>query len=153
MIRTRIVINNQPLIDLERFANDFARITGDLGEEVGRVVVPQMLDEMQHYPPVPPGSTYVRTFRLKRGMRARVVRNGNEIQLVAGSEAPYSKWVVGTFDRRRKYQARNHARNGWPLLVKTTDYWLDVYTDEYRRQFERMIDSTAGKFSTIRRNR
>lgn len=153
MIRTRITVNSQPLIDMERFVSDFARITGDLGEEVGRKIVPLLLDEMQHYPPVPAGSTYKRTFRLRRGMKARIVRSGSEVQLIAENNTPYAKWVVGTFDRRRKYQTRKHARTGWVLLAATTSEWQDAFTEEYRKGFDRMIDSTAGKFSTVRRNR
>lgn len=153
MIRTQIIINNQPLIDMQMFVSDFERITGDLGMEVGRKVVPQMLEEMQHYPPVPPGSRYKRTGRLKRGMAARVIRQGNEVRLIAESSTSYSKWVVGTFDRRRKYQTAKHKKTGWPLIAKTTDFWQEAFVDEYTKAFDRMIDSTAGKFSTVRRNR
>ena len=153
MIRTQIIINNEPLIKMERFVSDFERVTGDVGEAVGRKIVPQLLDEMQHYPPVPAGSRYRRTGRLKRSMAARVIRQGNEVRLIAESSASYSKWVVGTFDRRRKYQTRKHAQTGWPLLAKTTDFWQEAFTDEYTKAFDRMIDSQAGRFSSVRRNR
>lgn len=153
MIRTQVIVNNQPLIEMQRFVNDFERITGDLGEDIGRKIVPQLLDEMQHYPPVPAGSRYKRTYRLRRGMVARVVRSGNEVRLVAESSAPYSKWVVGTFDRRRKYQTAKHKKTGWPLIANTTDFWQQAFVDEYTKAFDRMIDSTAGRFSSVVRNR
>lgn len=154
-VRTRLIVDTQPLIDVEQFAKDFTRITGDLAEETGVEIQPEFLGEMRTYPPVPPGSTYERTFELRDKMNVRVVRDGNQTQIIAESRAPHTKWVVGTFDKRRGagYQTAKHKQTGWILIARTAGFWQEAYAERYHQKFDAIIPSYFGTFSTRRANR
>lgn len=97
--------------------------------KIGRSTIHDALQKvvrtMQDYPPPPPGSTYERTFRLRRGWRIRTAgdkgwRVSNQAQF-RGQR--YARYVVGS--ARGEGQARIH-RGRWKLFS-------DVANEEIRK--------------------
>lgn len=68
-----------------------------------------MVRTMQTYPPVPPGSRYQRTLRIKGGWRVGIY--GDRVQ-VEYTGPDYEEYVEGA------KQTWFHARNGWPVFDK-----------------------------------
>lgn len=124
---------------LERFDEDVRAQAVTIARELYAELRPLMLAGLQFYPPVPAGSRYVRTYRLRRGwtVNLEIVGNGAglSIDLVVTNPTPYTRWVVGTLTNvdalARLTQQAFHARNGWPLALNTTRYWFDQYRDGF----------------------
>lgn len=155
MLKSRLIVNARPFDELRRFQHfltDYNGVVGDLMKETLQVVRPPLLDELQFYPPVPAGSRYRRTYRLRRGWDVRLVNSGEgyEIQVVNG--VVYTKWVVGSFDQRRNYQTAVHQRNGWPLARNTVRFWFAAARDDFSARFNKYL-SGFGVLTINRRNR
>jgi hypothetical protein len=94
--------------------------------------VAQMQLALREYPPVPAGSRYQRTFRLRGGWQ-HVRGPGSVGRLV--NRVPYAQYVQG--QRQRRF----HRARGW----QTTDDVLRVYgprvTASARRQLQDWINS------------
>lgn len=151
MIRSSVEVNAEPLIALDSFVRDFENVVTDIATEAFNVVRGPMLNEMRYYPAVPAGSKYKRTFTLRDGMDVRLIREGGRITLQASSKARYTKYVVGTFDKRRRYQTRKHRQTGWPLIADTVRFWQDAYLDEFNTRFSKV--DVYGGVRTVTRNR
>ncbi len=103
----------------------------------------QMLEALQFYPPVPPGSRYKRTFRLRRGwqldLQLNAVTGGVSVALVTSNRTPYTGDVVGTLSNvdavARATQKAFHARNGWPIALDTSRFWFDKFKDAFIEAF------------------
>lgn len=124
---------------LTRFDDDVRGEALEIARELYTQMRPMMLAGLQFYPPVPAGSRYVRTFRLRRGwnVNLEIVSDGAgvSIDLVVTNPTPYTRWVVGTLTNvdalARLTQRDFHARNGWPLALNTTRYWFDQFKDAF----------------------
>lgn len=103
----------------------------------------QLLTALQFYPPVPPKSTYKRTFRLKRGWIVDLQLANDTVTLVVFNPTPYTKWVVGTLSNvdavARATQAAFHARNGWMVALDTTRFWFDKFKTAFIEAFVEAI--------------
>jgi hypothetical protein len=130
---------DKTLATLDKFDEQTRKLAGEVAREVYGELRAQMLTALQFYPPVPPGSRYQRTFRLKRGWVIELdVSNrgdGLQIDLAVKNATPYTQWVVGTLTNvdalARQTQRAFHARNGWPVALDTTRYWFDLYADAF----------------------
>lgn len=68
----------------------------------------RMVEKLRRYPPVPAGSTYVRTKALKEGWRWRRSYAGGALSVVVINDtAKYASFVQGR--KQRSY----HASHGW----------------------------------------
>lgn len=146
--------NTAPLDRLDKYLQTFddnaLKIFADTANEVFNEIRPQMLEALRFYPPVPAGSTYVRTFRLKRGWELTLEISGSAVYVVVKNATPYTRWVVGTLTTidaaARATQRAFHARNGWPIALDTTRFWFDGYKDAFIEAFTKaMIDYMTGK--------
>lgn len=124
---------------LQNFNERTLAILHDVAAEVFDEIRVAMLEALRFYPPVPAGSKYVRTFRLRRGWDVRLEFTGNGVFLVVRNATPYTRYVVGlltTADAAaRATQRAFHARNGWPVALDTTRYWFDIFKDAFIEAF------------------
>lgn len=99
----------------------------------------EMLTALQFYPPVPPGSRYKRTFRLKRGWIVDLHLHDNVLDLVVTNTTPYTGDVVGRLTtvqaEAEAMQEWFHRQNGWPLALNTTRFWFDKFRDAFIKAF------------------
>lgn len=136
-----------PLDKLSQYLTSFdehaLKIFADTANEVFNEIRAQMLEALQFYPPVPAGSTYVRTFRLRRGWELTLEVSGSAVYVVVKNATPYTRWVVGaltTVDAAaRATQRAFHARNGWPIALNTTRFWFDQFKDAFIEAFTEAI--------------
>lgn len=155
MFRTRYEVNVRAYNELERFSRflgDYQPVVSQLAREAFTVVEVPFSNDLRDYPPVPPGSRYKRTYRLKRGWIVRLVEQDNAYQVVVSNPTVYTKWVMGSFDQRRSYQTAVHRRNGWRLADNIVTYWFAEYQSELRTRFARYLQGYA-IFTVKRRNR
>lgn len=128
---------------LTTFDDHARKIFYETGVEVFDEIRAQLLTALQFYPPVPPNSTYKRTFRLKRGWQVDLQLANDTITLVVFNPTPYTKWVVGTLTNvdavARATQAAFHTRNGWPIALDTTRFWFDKYKTAFIEAFIKAI--------------
>jgi hypothetical protein len=155
MFRTRLAINVKAFNELERFSSflgDYKPVVTQLAKESFEVIEAPFTDDLREYPPVPPGSRYKRTFKLRRGWAARFAVQGDEFRIAVSNDTRYLKWVMGSFDQRRNYQTRVHQRNGWRLGNNIVEFWFKEYQSELRARFARYLSGYA-IFTVKRRNR
>jgi hypothetical protein len=155
MFRTRYEVNVKAYNELKRFGQflgDYQPVVSQLTKEAFQVVEVPFADDLRDYPPVPPGSRYKRTFKLKRGWIVRLVDVGDSHQVIVSNPTFYTKWVMGSFDQRRNYQTALHRRNGWRLANNIVVYWFAEYQSELRMRFARYLQGYA-IFTVKRRNR
>jgi hypothetical protein len=93
----------------------------------------EALTAVRTYPPVPPGSRYVRTFNLQRSwFLTPVIRTpAGGIQVSVRNSAEYANLVIGP--DQRPY----HRRTGWPRL---REFMERRRSDLYRR-LKRAVES------------
>lgn len=178
-IRTRLEVVNDPLLDIESFYADFARITFDIAEQVFKRVEPLVYQEVRHVPPpakhpfefgtpksrryymraVRDGrirtvnGRYQRTGKLPEGWKFRVVKTEAGATFTLAHGALAAKWVYGSFDARRRYQVAGHQNTGWVPIRDTADFVLDLVYEEYVREFNQVIPREYGRTRGRRRNR
>jgi hypothetical protein len=153
-VRQKLVTTSTVDKDLDHFVNDFNNIAKSLGQEAFAQVDEPLLDELQFYPPVPSGSTYVRTYRLRRGWKAGIVDLGSDkFAFFVTNDVNYTQWVVGSLAQAESaaasFQASFHAANGWFLATKTVKFWFDTYVELLDEGFARELS----KFGTISNRR
>lgn len=124
---------------LTTFDENALKIFKEVAEETFNEIRGQMLEALRYYPPVPAGSTYVRTFRLKRGFQLTLEIAGSSVAVVVRNPTPYTRYVVGTLTTvdaaARATQRAFHARNGWIVTLVTTRFWFDQYKDAFIEAF------------------
>lgn len=132
-----------PLDRLDQYLTTFdenaKRIFAETATEVFAEIRQQMLEALQFYPPVPAGSRYKRTFRLRRGWQLDLDINNNAVYVVVKNATPYTRYVVGTLTTvdavARATQRAFHARNGWIVALDTTRFWFDQFKDAFIEAF------------------
>ena len=153
MIRSRVILNTRPLDNLDVGIRNYENQAFKAAEAEYNAIKSELESAMRFYPPKPLRSRYKRTYRLKRGLKTRLIRRGDRIDIVAESEAPYSKWVIGTFDQRRKYQSAVHKRNGWPLVATTVQRYQDRFRTGYRQRMSKVFGASPSAFGARIQNR
>lgn len=146
--------NTTPLAELIGYIEDVdqrvLQVAATVALEAFNDIRQQMLNALQFYPPVPPGSTYKRTFRLRRGWQVDLSIKGNEIALVVFNPTRYTKWVMGDFEtvvaKAARTQREFHRRNGWPLTIETSLFWFDKFKAQFIELFiEAIIEDIRSK--------
>lgn len=85
---------------------------------------------MQEYPPPPPGSTYVRTGRLRSGWHFRSVLSGDILGRVYSESVEYADYVQSEADQAWMHVGRwqtevQVARESEPEIINLFDTYLD----------------------------
>lgn len=135
--------NVQPLDQLtgylDKLDENARRVYYKVAVEVFNELRAQMLAALQFYPPVPAGSTYKRTFRLRRGWQVDLELSGDSVTLVVFNPTSYTRYVVGLLTNvdaaARATQRAFHARNGWPIALDTSRFWFDQFKDAFIEAF------------------
>ncbi len=127
----------------------------ELAQESAELVRPMLLEDLQFYPPKPPQSKYVRTYRLKRGWIVSLERKGNSrVDFFISNDVSYAIWVVGSFAQNlaqaRKYQRDFHAIHGWPLASETGNIWFVLYNEDFEKRFDSVLKKLVTTKSTTR---
>lgn len=136
-----------PLDRLDKYLTDIDKRTmqlvHDTAAEVFSEIKQQMLEALRFYPPVPAGSTYKRTFRLRRGWDVDLELTSVGVAVVVRNATPYTRWVVGTLSTidavARATQRAFHARNGWVVALNTTRFWFDQFKEAFIDAFVKAI--------------
>lgn len=175
MIQNRTEIHNEPLLQMQRWLDNFSDVTLDLGRETFREVQPHLLDELTHIPgsPVYPirwtsekqrrfvmaklrrenNLPYQRTGQLAAGWEVLFVETKDGFDMKTRHADPVAKFVYGSFDRRRQFKQRFHSDTGWPDAAATVDFWNEAFVEGYTDRFNRYIRDDLGRFTEVRRNR
>ena len=105
--------------------------------KVGRLQIYRTLQaiqkEVKHYPPEPPGSTYTRTYNLRKSVLIRRLSKGYELRInpVGPTGVPYGIYVLGDVEGRG--QARKHVGR-WPLIQSTMAREINKLPDNISRE-------------------
>lgn len=157
VIRQRWTVNVTPLEDLSYFVASFGELAFELFEQAGAVIESPLLDELRDYPPVPPNSTYERTYKLRDNWRVRIYANGtDEFVFEVSNDTGYAVWVVGSLATVRetaaRFQREFHRAHGWILARDTVQFWYEALLEAFQSRFEDELE-TFGGFTVSRRAR
>jgi hypothetical protein len=172
-IKARLIIQGTPFRDEINAINALEEMMREAAQRTQEIVEPHFLQEVAHYPPAAKlpfgfgtekskryyfgvivknkrrGGRYVRTGQLQQSFFMRFLQSRRGVEFVFGSSSDASKWVVGSFDKRRDYQVIGHKRTGWFPIASTANYWRDVAQDE----FMKMMPVVYAEFKSKRQNR
>lgn len=155
-ISQKWVVNTKPLDDLAHFADSFEQIAFGVFDEVAQEIEPLLLDELRHYPPVPPGSTYIRTFRLQEGWHVFILQQAGSFIIRVSNEVEYSQWVVGSLAQAiaaaAAFQRVFHREHGWQLATETVTFWFEAFMEAFEQRFADELGQ-FGTFTSRRRAR
>lgn len=170
--RTRLTIVGTPISDEIAALDALDSMMVEAATKTKAVIEPQWLEEAQHYPPqakLPfqfateksrnyyfwaivkgrgPGR-YVRTGKLKKSFFMRLLQNERAITFVFGTDSNIAKWVVDSFDKRRRYQVPGHRNTGWLPIADTANFWAVAAEDEFMKQ----VSTMYAQYNAKRRNR
>jgi len=119
LIRIDSAVDLKPLDDLTRFAQRYPQYVNRIVKSVANEA-PTLLSQLQFYPPVPAGSKYKRTFKLRDGYRVEVFMRANQIFIESRN----------TSDRKRhlyvkgRRQTLKHRQTGWQKDDAIIKAWL-----------------------------
>ena len=138
-IKVAITANVAPLDGLEAYMEQFPKKAQAIGKDVYEQIKPLLLDELRFYPPVPPRSRYVRTFRLRNNWTVTFESLADGFKMSIQNSTAYAQWVVGSLAQNeaaaKRFQQPFHAKNGWPLATQTSAFWFDAFVDEFTKAF------------------
>jgi len=153
VVSTRSVTTINPLDDFIDYVDSIESFVQDIGRDTFDKVRNPFLSALRFYPPVPPGSRYKRTFRLRRGWKLFIQTMVNGFELIVSNLTKYTPWVVGSLAKVRsaaaQFQRAFHRKNGWPLAVDIIDMWFDIFISEFEDEF----DSQLSEFATRKTRR
>jgi hypothetical protein len=89
---------------------------------------------LQHYPPPPPRSTYVRTGTLGRRWLTRVKRAGNGVEGRVGTNVRYAPFV-----QSRVFQTGQHRRTGWTTDAESVRVNEGAIVDDFHNAVRRAL--------------
>ena len=170
-IRTRIEFRGTPFSDEIKVIEALPQLMLQAAEKTKKVIEPPWLQEAQYYPGAAklpfdfatpkskryyfaviakrfPGR-YVRSGKLKQSFFMRLLQHEKGIDFVLGTDSDIAKWVVDSFDRRRRYQVAGHRNTGWLPIADTAHFWLDAAEEDFMKQ----VRTLYAKFNAQRRNR
>jgi hypothetical protein len=132
---------------LETFDDTVREIYYKTALEAWDEIKAQFLTALQFYPPVPAGSRYQRTFRLRRGWQVDLELANDTVTVVVFNPTTYTSKVMGaltTVDSvARQAQQAFHARNGWPIALDTTRTWFNIFKDAFLESFTEALIKDA----------
>ena len=134
------------------FVDNITETMQGIGQVAFSTIEQPFLRDLRFYPPVPAGSRYKRTFKLKRGWKAFYESIISGFQIVVSNLTKYTRWVVGSLDIVRStaisFQRKFHARNGWPVATDIVDMWFNIFLDEFEDAFDRELSDFASRKTT-----
>lgn len=141
MIRVDTVTDLKPLDNLTQFVTRYPQYAARIVRaEVAEA--PTLLGELQAYPPVPQGSKYKRTFKLRDGYKTQVFIRGTEVLVE----------VKNTSDRKRhlyvkgRRQTIRHRQNGW----RKDDEIIRTWLPRFRLRLTEALTTGARSLTNIR---
>lgn len=170
-IRTRLEIVGTPFSDEIAALDAIQAMMLEAAQKTKQTVEPQWLEESQHYPPpakLPfkfgseasrrfyfaviakhfPGR-YVRTGKLKSSFFMRLLQSQKGVTFILGTDSDIAKWVVDSFDKRRRYQVQGHRNTGWLPIADTANFWLEAAEEDFMKQ----VTTMYAQYNAKRRNR
>jgi hypothetical protein len=172
-IRTRIIVNGEPLRNEINAMNALDEMMTEGAEKTRKQIEPHWIEEAGHYPPpavlpfafateksrryyfaVIVGKNkgkgrYVRTNRLKQSFFMKLLNTQRGVEFILGSDTDIAKWVVDSFDKRRRYQVPGHAITGWQRIADTAAFWLDAAEEQFLKE----MPTIYANFKVKRQNR
>ena len=143
----RSITNVSVLDENKAFIEDITNAMQDIGKVAFSTIEQPFLRDLRFYPPVPAGSRYKRTFKLKRGWKAFYEAITSGFQIVVSNLVKYTRWVVGSLDVVRStavlFQRKLHKRNGWQQATDIVDMWFEIFLDEFEDAFDRELADFA----------
>lgn len=135
MIKMRLTGGVEAIEDIGDYVTRFPEISNEIGKQVFEELKQKLLDGLKFYPPVPAGSRYVRTFKLRNNWTAIFELIGSGFRISIQNSTFYAIWVVGSLAQRpsaaKRFQRDFHARHGWPLATNTTRLWMDDFINQF----------------------
>jgi hypothetical protein len=163
MIRSHWKVDTKVLDSISNYAARFDERVFEIGQKAYERLADDVLDELQQYPPPPPDSKYVRTYRLRNSWRIGIIpaTGGFTIEILNDARdergVEYSKYVVGSLATVRatalKAQAWMH-KGRWPLAADTVGAWYELFMEAYLEEFQKELanyGSTAASRRTYTR--
>ena len=170
-IRTRLTIVGTPFADEITALETIPHLMMTAAEKTTAIIKPNWLAEAQYYPAAAklpfafgteksrryyfgvvakrfPGR-YARSGKLKQSYFMRLLQHESGIDFVLGTDSEIAKWVVDSFDKRRRYQVRGHRNTGWLPIADTAHFWLEAAEEEFMKQ----VKTLYAQFNARRRNR
>jgi len=142
MIRNRWDIDVSSINDLILISDRYTDLVEETGQETFDALYGNLTDELQYYPPPPPDSTYIRTFKLRDGWEIRLRRTDNGIEVVIENAVSYGKFVVGSLAKAiaaaKAFQAKVH-QGRWPLATETVQFWYQAFVEEFEKRLGEKI--------------
>ena len=149
VVSVRSVTTINPLDEFVDYIDSISETVQEIGQIAFDRVHDPFLNALRFYPPVPAGSRYKRTFRLRRGWRLFMQTISNGFQFIVSNLTKYTPWIVGSLAKVRsiaaQFQRDFHQRNGWPLAVDTIDFWFDVFITEFEDEFDNRLSEFASR--------
>lgn len=153
-ITLKMDVNTKPLDGLEAYMAQFPQKAAEVGAQVYAEIRPHLLNELRFYPPVPPGSRYKRTLRLRNAWEVTFESTSEGFRLGIRNGMHYAARVVGSLAQNiqaaARFQRDFHARHGWVLATKTATFWFDAFVDEFTAAFMADIGEFASTTTTRR---
>lgn len=129
------------------FVDNITETMQGIGQTAFSAIEQPFLRDLRFYPPVPAGSRYKRTFKLRRGWKAFYQSIINGFQIVVSNLVKYTRWVVGSLDLVRStaisFQSKLHKRNGWRVATDIVDVWFEIFLNEFEDAFDRELSDFA----------
>jgi hypothetical protein len=117
----------------DRARKQLTKFVHDWGEDIKA--------QLTHYPPVPTGSNYIRTERLKLGWKVSPIGSRGNIGVAVYNRVPYTQYVHGTPTDPYK-QRYYHGVHGWRTIV---DILADMGGREtFRKEAQNVINHAIG---------
>lgn len=146
-ISVRMDANVAPLEGLEAYVKAFPKKAQELGRETYEEIRPMLLSELRFYPPVPAGSRYQRTYRLRKNWQVGFEATGEGFRITIQNGTRYAVWVVGSLAQdvfaAQRFQREFHARHGWVPVAKTAAFWFDAFVESFIDAFKADIGEFA----------
>lgn len=170
-IRTRLEIVGTPFSDEIAALDALSEMMLEAATKTKQQIEPPWLEEARHYPPpakLPfrfateksrnyyfwaiakgfPGR-YIRTGKLKQSFFMRLLQSKKGITFILGTDSDIAKWVVDSFDKRRRYQVPGHRNTGWLPLADTANFWLEAAEERFMKE----VTTIYAQYNAKRRNR
>lgn len=181
-VRTRLIINSEPLVEARQFVRKFDSVVTGTAKETFDELEPMFREELTYTPGPSKNSTNSdqpyrwsndpvadanarkfwfanfpngreRTGELNEQWLVELAKVRAALELVVSNAAAHAKWVVDSFDRRRSYQNPGHARTGWRRVAETTSTFFDRFYGAFRTKFDESVPHAWGSTRSERRNR
>jgi hypothetical protein len=151
------------------FLERFAELAAEAGEETTEQLSPQLLNVLDHQPPVRnypsqypiewtsekqrrayfatdgfgAGIPYQRTGKLAAAWRVITERTANGFRLLIENPLDAARFVYGSLAKNpqaaRRFQQQYHAKTGWIFAQPIVMDWLEKYRQQYKANLGKRI--------------